>query len=183
MIVVKNCLKKTTIGDKTVGLISSNGVTSENKTTFFPSSPPLCWKLGWLLFLIGSSKRGTTLHGGGGGGREGKFHSSLEVGKTSERPLGQIVSLNFVAYCSLPQGVDVVHHHKVYSFKPPLKATSLQRPLFWTGSPYIDSCLNLSTTATFFCPHGAMFRNKMHFFVARFTVALIQLSAHLVSRV
>ena len=33
-------------------------------------------------------------------------------------------------------------------------AVSLQRPLFLEDMPYIDSCLNLSTTATFFCPQG-----------------------------
>ena len=38
--------------------------------------------------------------------------------------------------------------------KPPLAATSLQWPLFLADSPYIDCCLNLSTTATFFCPQG-----------------------------
>ena len=32
---------------------------------------------------------------------------------------------------------------------------SLQWPLFWgADSPYIDSCLNLSTTATFCCPQS-----------------------------
>ena len=30
----------------------------------------------------------------------------------------------------------------------PLMATSLQWPLFWRHSPYIDSCLNFSTEAT-----------------------------------
>ena len=31
---------------------------------------------------------------------------------------------------------------------------SLQRPVFLADSPYIDSCLNLSTTANFYCPQG-----------------------------
>ena len=31
-------------------------------------------------------------------------------------------------------------------------ATPLQRPVFLADSPYIHSCLNLSTMATFFCP-------------------------------
>ena len=35
--------------------------------------------------------------------------------------------------------------------EPPLTASSPQRPLFWADSSYIDSCLNLSTTAIFFC--------------------------------
>ena len=35
-------------------------------------------------------------------------------------------------------------------------ATSQQRtPFFYADSLYIDSCLNLSTMATFFCPQGA----------------------------
>ena len=33
-------------------------------------------------------------------------------------------------------------------------ATSLQRPVFLADSPYIDSCFNLSTMATLFCPQG-----------------------------
>ena len=39
----------------------------------------------------------------------------------------------------------------VYTVEPPLAATSPQRPFFQADNPYIDSCLNLSTTATFFC--------------------------------
>ena len=41
-----------------------------------------------------------------------------------------------------------------YIVEPPLTATSLQRPLFLVDSPYIDSCLNLYKTATFFCSQG-----------------------------
>ena len=33
-------------------------------------------------------------------------------------------------------------------------ATSLQQPNFLVDSPYVDSCLNLSTMAIFFCPQG-----------------------------
>ena len=40
----------------------------------------------------------------------------------------------------------------LYTDKPPLTATSPQRPRFLADSPYIDSCLNLSTMASFFCP-------------------------------
>ena len=36
-------------------------------------------------------------------------------------------------------------------------ATSLQWPLFGGDSQYIDSCLNLSPTATFFCLQGGRF--------------------------
>ena len=36
----------------------------------------------------------------------------------------------------------------------PLTATPLQRLFFLADSPYIDSCFNLSTMATFFCPQG-----------------------------
>ena len=35
-------------------------------------------------------------------------------------------------------------------------ATALQRPLFLADSPYVDSCLRLSTTATFFFPKVAV---------------------------
>ena len=40
--------------------------------------------------------------------------------------------------------------------KPPVMATSLQWPLFWqiAHKLYIDYCLNLSMTATFFGPQG-----------------------------
>ena len=37
-------------------------------------------------------------------------------------------------------------------------ATSLQRPLVlpqWTNNPFIDSCVNLFTMATFFYPQGS----------------------------
>ena len=30
--------------------------------------------------------------------------------------------------------------------------------IFWADSSYIDSCFNLSTMATFFCPQGGRFR-------------------------
>ena len=32
--------------------------------------------------------------------------------------------------------------------------TSPQQPPFLADSPYIDSCVNLFTTATFLCPQG-----------------------------
>ena len=41
--------------------------------------------------------------------------------------------------------------------QPPVTATSLQQPLFLVDSPYTESCLNLSTTFTFFCPQGGRF--------------------------
>ena len=42
------------------------------------------------------------------------------------------------------------HGKALHTVEPPLTATSLQRPLFLVDSPYIDSYVNLSTTATFF---------------------------------
>ena len=36
----------------------------------------------------------------------------------------------------------------IITVQTPLMATSLQWPLFWRHSPYIDSCLNFSTEAT-----------------------------------
>ena len=41
-----------------------------------------------------------------------------------------------------------------YTVEPTLTATSMQWTLFLVDSPYIDSCLNLSKMATFFCPQG-----------------------------
>ena len=41
-----------------------------------------------------------------------------------------------------------------YRVELPLKATSLQLPFFLADSPYINSCFNLSTTATFFGPQA-----------------------------
>ena len=38
--------------------------------------------------------------------------------------------------------------------EPPLTVISLQWPLFWRTVQYIDSRLNLSTTATFFRRQG-----------------------------
>ena len=43
--------------------------------------------------------------------------------------------------------------------EPPLTATSPQRPLFLVDSPYIDSCFNVSTMVTFFCPQGGRCRD------------------------
>ena len=40
----------------------------------------------------------------------------------------------------------------------PLTATSPRQPLFLADSPHIDSYLNLSTMATFFCPQGGRWR-------------------------
>ena len=44
--------------------------------------------------------------------------------------------------------------YKRDTVKSPLTATSLQLPIFLQRSPYIDSCLNLSTRTTFFGPQG-----------------------------
>ena len=47
---------------------------------------------------------------------------------------------------------------KMNAVEPPLRANSPQRPFFrgggGGGSPCIESCLDLSTTATFFCHQG-----------------------------
>ena len=42
--------------------------------------------------------------------------------------------------------------------EPSLMATSPQRPVCLADSPYIDSCFNLSTMATLFCPQGGHWR-------------------------
>ena len=91
---------RATIGDKIVETLYSKGVTSENKRINTPPTP-LHSKMGCLLFSIGSSNRGTTLHGGVGG-RKALF-SAFEVGKTSEgrfSALERTVSTNFVADCT-----------------------------------------------------------------------------------
>ena len=84
--------------DKIVETLSSNGVTSIrriNQSTPLPH--PFFSKFGCLLFPAStfSLNRSVTLHGVGGGGTAS--FSPFEVGKTSERPLGQSVSTNFVA--------------------------------------------------------------------------------------
>ena len=72
---------KATIAGKIFEILSSNGVTSENKqSTPFPHS--LCSKLGCFLFAEGSSNSGTTSRGGGGVGKA--LFSSFEVGKKPE---------------------------------------------------------------------------------------------------
>ena len=43
---------------------------------------------------------------------------------------------------------------KGYAVESLVTTTSIQRPLFLADSPYFYSCLNLSTTASFFCPQG-----------------------------
>ena len=45
--------------------------------------------------------------------------------------------------------------------EPPLMVTSLQRPLFLADSPYLDFCLNLSTTVTFFCPYKSQLKGTV----------------------
>ena len=49
--------------------LSSNGITSENKTNCILPHP-VHWSLGCFLFSTGSSNSGTTLHGGGRGGKD-----------------------------------------------------------------------------------------------------------------
>ena len=56
-------------GDKIVETLCSKRVTSENKRIHTPL-PPLHSKLGCLLFSIGSSNSGTTLHGGDEGRKD-----------------------------------------------------------------------------------------------------------------
>ena len=70
-----------TNGEKIVETLYSNRVTSENK---WIHTPPHHSKLGCLLFSIGGSNSGTTLHWGDGGGRAS--FSPFEVRKTSESP-------------------------------------------------------------------------------------------------
>ena len=41
-----------------------------------------------------------------------------------------------------------------YTVELPLMASSLHYGSFLADSPYIHSCFNLSTKATFFCPQG-----------------------------
>ena len=74
-------LNGTTIGDKLVGTLYSNRVTSENKRNY---TPPLHSKLRCLLFSTGSSNSGTTLHGGDGEGKT--LLCPFKVGKTSKSP-------------------------------------------------------------------------------------------------
>ena len=57
-----------TIGDKIVETLHSNRVTSRTKQSA-PLLCPLHSKLGCLLFSVGSSNIGRTLHGGDGGGK------------------------------------------------------------------------------------------------------------------
>ena len=48
--------------------------------------------------------------------------------------------------------------------------TSLQQPVFLADSPYIDSCLTLSTTANFYCPKVAIEeRNKKMYIFLKIT--------------
>ena len=60
-----NPLTEPAVGDIVVEKLSSNGVTSENKTIYTPRL--LHSKLGYLLFSTGRSNSDITLHGGSGG--------------------------------------------------------------------------------------------------------------------
>ena len=78
-----NTEDKTAIGDKIVDTLYSNRVTTQ-RTKESTASSPVHSKLGCLLFSIGSSNCGITLHGGDGGGKA--LFSPLEVSKVSESP-------------------------------------------------------------------------------------------------
>ena len=56
--------------------------------------------------------------------------------------------------------LKVVQFHKKVrcNVESRLTANSPQRPFFLADSPYIDSCFNLSTMDTFFCPQGSRCR-------------------------
>ena len=60
-----NPLTEPAVGDIVVEKLSSNGVTSENKTIYTPRL--LHSKLGYLLFSTGRSNSDIILHGGSGG--------------------------------------------------------------------------------------------------------------------
>ena len=64
-----------------------------------PLPPPLHWKVGCLLFFIGSSTSGTTLHGGDGGTWKTYFPLVKSV-KRQKSPSERSVPTNFVADCS-----------------------------------------------------------------------------------
>ena len=85
-----------TIGDKIVETLSSNGITSENKTNC-TLPHPVYWGLGCFLFSTDSSNSGTTLHGGGRGGKD--LFPPFKLARRQRGPLGQSVSTNFVADC------------------------------------------------------------------------------------
>ena len=62
---------------------------------------------------------------------------------------------------------------------PPTTATSLQWPFFLADSPCINSCFNLSTMATFFCPQGEERFNCTFLFVFAATFGkVIKLMQH-----
>ena len=84
-----------TVSDKIVKTLYSNSVTSENKRIHTPS---LSQSWGVLLFSIGSSNSGATLHGGDG--EEKLYFSLLKSVKRQKAPLGRSVSTHFVADCS-----------------------------------------------------------------------------------
>ena len=54
--------------------------------------------------------------------------------------------------------------------EPPITATSPQRPVFLADSPYIDSCFNLSTMASLFCPQDGHGREVQLYFLWYCTV-------------
>ena len=68
-----------TISHKIVETLYSYRVTSENKRIHIPPLSPL-FKAGCLLFPLGSSNIGTTLHGEDGGGKA--IFPTFEVSKT-----------------------------------------------------------------------------------------------------
>ena len=78
--------------------------------------------------------------------------------KTSVTSLGLLASADKLP-CEIREKFDMTSEVTVHLFnsitgEPPLMATSLQWPFFLADSPYIDSCFNLSTMATFLCPQS-----------------------------
>ena len=71
-------------------------------------------------------------------------------------------------------------HSPFFTVKPPLTVTSLQRLLFLSVSPYTDSCQNLSTMATFFCPQDGRCGEVQLYFVmvSRMDLMLSKIRRH-----
>jgi len=91
---------ETTVGDKSFETLSSNGVTLENKIIHIPLLP-LPSIQSWVVWYFLQVARTAAQHWMEGEGEEKLYYVLLKSAKRHKGPLGQSVSTNFVADCSL----------------------------------------------------------------------------------
>ena len=110
---VRTVTRNTLLQSATKLLKHSTQVGQLQRTKEFTPLPQLLHsKLGCLLFSIGSSSSGTTLHGGDAMGEEKLYCPLWKSVKRQRAALGRSVSTNFVADCSWYK----MHHSATWNY-------------------------------------------------------------------